>query len=102
MHAIAVRGLGDRNQRLDVEIGAHGIARCQGGCERARFGGDAGMERERIGGGVHADGLDAQRRRGARDTDGDFASVSNQYTFEQRSTPQRREFFGLGIPLLLT
>src|SRR5208282_3788626 len=40
----------------------------------------AGMERERVRRGVYTDRLHAERRRGARDADGDFTSVGNQYT----------------------
>ena len=87
MHAIATTGLGGLDQRFDVEISAHRIARRPERAERTRLGSDADMERERVSRRVYADRLHPERRRGARDADGDFTSVGNQYALEQTRFP---------------
>src|SRR5215470_17873318 len=95
MHAVTATGLGSFDQRFEVEIGAHGIARRRlrrairaGRAKRTRFSGDASMKRERVSRSVYADRLHAERRRGARDADSDFTSIGNQYTLEQGLTLQ--------------
>ena len=88
MDAVAAGWPWRLDQGVDVEIGAHGIARVSLRLgQRPRVGRDAGMQGKRVDAGVDGDRLDAQSRRRARDADGDFTPVGNQYTFEQRLTP---------------
>ena len=88
VHAVAARRLGRLDQALDVQIGAHRI----GGegrplANRPGGGGQPRVQRQCVGRRIDGDRFQAQRRGGARDTDGDFAAVGDQDTFEHGRTP---------------
>ncbi len=78
VHTIATGCHSGRNHRLYIEIGAHAVA-----AEGVRRGGNSRVQRQRVHRRIHGDGLHAQCRGGACNSNGNFAAVGDQYTFEQ-------------------
>jgi hypothetical protein len=96
MHTIAAAAPGRIENRVDVEVGPHRIGGLgQMGANLERPGGELGMQRQRVDGRVHGDRLDAQRRGGPGDADGDLAAIGDQYSIEHEVSWMR---LGCGAP----
>ena len=77
--AVAAARRGDPDDRRPVEVGGDGVGRP---ADQARLGGDAGVQRPLVDGGVHGDGLDAEGVGGTGDADGDLAAVGDEDAVE--------------------